>query len=89
MCKWNLMCRIKPIFGIMAFIIRWRGLFIELPAYMCLCLSVWIKIAEGYSPYNRSLEFSEIKKLHNRGYGVVVNFAELRLYEIFSILVFC
>ena len=56
---------------------------------MCLCLSVWIKIAEGYSPYNRSLEFSEIKKLHNRGYGVVVNFAELRLYEIFSILVFC
>ncbi len=73
----------------MVFMIGERGHFIDLPAYICVCLSVRIKIAEVYSPYNRSLEFSEMKKLHNRSYGVVVDFSELRLYEIFSILVFC
>ncbi len=30
-----------------------------------------------------------MKKLHNLSYGVVVDFLELRLYEIFRILVFC
>ena len=83
------MCRINPILESRHFLIRGRGHFIELPAYMCVYLSVRIKIAEGYSPYNRSLEFSEMKKLHNRSYGVVADFAELRLYEIFRILVFC
>lgn len=55
-----------------------RGHFIELPVYICVCLSVRIKIAEGYYPLNRSLEFSEMKKLHNRSYGVVADFSFFR-----------
>ena len=43
---------------------------------MCVCLSVLIKIAEDYSQFNRSSDFSEMKKLHIREYGVMVDFSE-------------
>lgn len=76
------MCRTQPIFKKCYLWIRGRGIFSDVPMYYRVRLSPTIKIEYGYFPYNWSVEFSEMKKLHIWVYGAVVTFSEFLYFMV-------
>ena len=64
----------STVFSEVLFMDYGEGHFSDVPIYYRVRLSPTMKIEYGYFHYNWNENFSEMKKLHNRSYGVEVGF---------------